>query len=591
MFDDASSGQAFVEGVLNALVSSVVALDSQGVIIAVNEAWKQLAQANGSHHPHYYVGENYIEVCEAALHQTGDPFTEAIVHGLRAVMAGTLPSASIDYPFITPETTRWYNTIATRFVHESQVYVVITHRDVTLRKQAEDALRESQTKLNSVLINSPDIMMIMDAATHETDLLNRSGFLGYSEDELKSSNSILAAVHPDDLQPVRQHYLGLLSGQVPPSLAIEYRIKNKAGEWEWIHQRQTPVTLHPDGTLRQLLFTYTVITERKLSEEALRASEEKWRRLFAILPVGVSVIDKDRHILDMNVALEDILQISRDGLAQGLYLKRQYLHNDGTPIAPYDMPTVQAINGQRTVQDFEMAVVKEDGGRIWTSVSVAPLPFPDARAVVVTTDITQRKQAEAALQQAKQELERANEELQLALQREQELARTDSLTGLNNRRYFFDLATYAFEVAKRYHQPLAIAIFDLDHFKEINDTHGHQVGDQVLVQVARVMTASVRRADVLGRYGGEEIVMLLPNTDSSHASIASEHIRERIARLQLDAPRGPVSITLSAGVAEILPIDENIDTVIYRADMALYEAKTGGRNRTFLYSARPPTQE
>lgn len=585
------SAEAFAEGVLNALVASVVVLDSRGVILAVNESWKRLTERNGSNHPNYYLGENYLEICQRALHQTGDPFTEAVVHGLRAVTIGALPSASIDYPVVMPESTHWFNTVISRFTHQSSTYLVVTHRDVSLRKQTEDALRESQARLNGVLLNSPDTMMIMDVATRVGDLLNRNDFLGYSEYELKSPGSILTTLHPDDLQAVRDHYQRLLQGQLTPGTAIEYRLKNKAGEWEWIHQRQTPVTRNPDGTPRQILFTYTVVTERKLAEESLRASEEKWRRLFAILPVGVSVIDKDRQVLEMNLALEDILQISKDGLKEGLYRQRQYLRSDDTPVAPTDFPTVQAINEQRTIQDFEMAVVKEDGGRIWTSVSVTPLSFADARAVVVTTDITQRKQAEAALQQAKQELEQANHDLQQALSREQELARVDSLTGLNNRRHFFDLAAYAFEVAKRYHQPLSIAIFDLDHFKEINDTHGHQVGDQVLAQVTHVMSISVRRADILGRYGGEEIVMLLPNTTSEHASIAAEHIRERIARLLIETPHGPVSVTLSAGVADMLPTDETIDMVIYRADMALYEAKTGGRNRTFLYSSHPPSKE
>ncbi len=576
---------------LNAFVASVVVLDSRGVIVAVNDAWKTLAQQNGSPHPQHYLGENYLDVCQAALHHTGDPFTEAVVHGLRAVMAGTLPNASVDYPVTTPTATRWYNTVISSFSRESKTYIVVTHRDVSLRKQTEDALRDSQARLNSVLLNSPDTMMIMDIVNRTGDLLNRNDFLGYSECELKSPGSVLAAVHPDEAEMVRDHYTRLLHGQLDPGVAIEYRLKNKAGEWEWIHQRQTPVTLNPDGTPRQLLFTYTIITDRKLAEEAVRASEEKWRRLFAILPVGVSVIDKDRNILDMNPALETILQIPKDELAQGQYRQWQYLHSDDTPIAPSDFPTVQAITEQRTVQDFEMAVVKEDGGRIWTNISVAPLPFPDARAVVVTTDITQRKQVEAALQQAKLVAEQTNRELELALSRERELARTDGLTGLNNRRYFFDVAGYAFEVARRYHQPLAIALFDLDHFKEINDSFGHLTGDQVLAEVARTMSASVRRADVLGRYGGEEIVMLLPNTNSEHASIAAEHIRQRIARLQVETPRGPVSVTLSAGVADVLPADETIDMVIYRADMALYQAKTGGRNRTFLYTPHPLSPE
>ena len=180
--------------------------------------------------------------------------------------------------------------------------------------------------------------------------------------------------------------------------------------------------------------------------------------------------------------------------------------------------------------------------------------------VVAHEDITARKKAESELEQA--------------LARERILARTDSLTGAFNRRHFFDLANQEFAVAHRYHQPLSLILFDIDHFKNINDRHGHDVGDETLCHVAAVARDHLREADVFARYGGEEFIVLLPQTPLAEATLVAERMRVEIA--DLSAP----PITISSGVAELRPGDESLDVILRRADDALYRAKQEGRNRT-----------
>ncbi|MGZ5071661.1 MAG: GGDEF domain-containing protein [Usitatibacter sp.] len=207
--------------------------------------------------------------------------------------------------------------------------------------------------------------------------------------------------------------------------------------------------------------------------------------------------------------------------------------------------------------------------------------------VAVHEDITARKRVQQELLEANRAVDAVNRELQEVLAREQLMARTDDLTGLNNRRRFFELSGQLFAVAQRYHVPFCVVMLDIDHFKRINDMFGHQVGDTILQCVGRMALEQTRAADVLARYGGEEFIVALPNTTAHEGLAAAENIRRRIAACRGIAGTTEVEVTVSAGVAEMLPGDDSIDRVIRRADEALYEAKKAGRNRTRVMSPPP----
>jgi two-component system cell cycle response regulator len=202
-------------------------------------------------------------------------------------------------------------------------------------------------------------------------------------------------------------------------------------------------------------------------------------------------------------------------------------------------------------------------------------------------EVAERKRVEVELRRAKGELETINLELQQSLSREEFLARTDSLTSLCNRRYFFEHAAREFHAAVRYQRPLAFIMLDLDDFKKINDTHGHSVGDKLLAMVAQAAAVPVRATDVVARYGGDEFIIMLPQASAQQALPVSVRILASVAALRMDVLRddNEPSITLSIGIAEIRhePVDENFECIIQRADKAMYKAKQSGRNRIVIF--------
>ena len=161
----------------------------------------------------------------------------------------------------------------------------------------------------------------------------------------------------------------------------------------------------------------------------------------------------------------------------------------------------------------------------------------------------------------------------------EKLAITDSLTGLYNRRYFFAFAENEIERSKRYKKHLSIIMMDIDHFKKINDSFGHLIGDQVLKEIADICLAILRKVDVMCRYGGEEFVVLLPETEVADAAHAAERMCTAISSLRLKTEKGDVSVSVSIGVAEMEKSRLSFEKLLAAADTALYSAKDTGRNR------------
>ncbi|MDR3577437.1 MAG: sensor domain-containing diguanylate cyclase [Anaerolineaceae bacterium] len=165
------------------------------------------------------------------------------------------------------------------------------------------------------------------------------------------------------------------------------------------------------------------------------------------------------------------------------------------------------------------------------------------------------------------------------------LAITDTLTGLYNRRYFFEFATQEFERSRRYGRSLSVMMLDIDHFKKVNDTYGHLVGDRLLTELAEKCKETLREAEVMARYGGEEFVILLPETTLNLAFQAAERLWQAIASLQVDVEGQPVSISVSLGVAELESSCATLEALLERADQALYQAKAAGRGQIVKWSA------
>ena len=159
------------------------------------------------------------------------------------------------------------------------------------------------------------------------------------------------------------------------------------------------------------------------------------------------------------------------------------------------------------------------------------------------------------------------------------MATTDELTQINNRRHFLELAARELALAQRTGQDLALLMMDADHFKSINDQHGHVVGDLVLHGLAQTIAHELREYDVLGRWGGEEFAALLPSAGLDEAMAVAERIRQAVENLELPHRAKGSRLTLSVGVAIGQRGNPNLEAMIAGADSALYQAKAGGRNR------------
>lgn len=322
--------------------------------------------------------------------------------------------------------------------------------------------------------------------------------------------------------------------------------------------------------------------ELRRVQAALDESRARYFDLYDLAPVGYCTISEQGMVLEANLTAASLLGVARSSLVRQpisrfiikedqdiYYLHRKQLFETSSP------------------QAFELRMSKNDGTSFWVSLDATTVQNANGEPVgrITMSDIAIRKEEEAELLSIKEALETTNRKLQIALTHAKQLSNTDVLTSLNNRRHFFELAANEFNSAMRYPHPLTILLFDVDDFKQINDTRGHAAGDQVLEQVALSAAAQIRTVDVLARYGGDEFIILLPQTSAPQAFSLAERIRESVEAIQITTDDGTFSATISMGIAEIGHTlnNESVENIIQRADKALYEAKADGRNCTAIY--------
>ncbi len=272
--------------------------------------------------------------------------------------------------------------------------------------------------------------------------------------------------------------------------------------------------------------------------------------VFKNVESGVIIIDERAQIQEMNPAAEGILKIDRENV----------LGKSIQEVIPRYQDLLMRL---QTSSEMGAEMRLDEKYFEIQSTPISDRGGASQGRIIMFYDITSRKQAE----------------YELRLQ-----AITDPLTGVLNRRQFFSLASPNFQQAKRYQRHLTTLMLDLDYFKQINDQHGHIIGDQVLISLAERLQEHIRTPDILARYGGEEFVILMPETDIESARTMAERLRTQIHENPIKTDIGPVSLTISIGIATLdIEIDSTIDRLIDRADQALYAAKQAGRNKVVIY--------
>jgi diguanylate cyclase (GGDEF)-like protein/PAS domain S-box-containing protein len=300
------------------------------------------------------------------------------------------------------------------------------------------------------------------------------------------------------------------------------------------------------------------VEARAAAEQALAASEARHRTLVEMSPDAI-LVQRDGIILYVNPA--------------GIRLMGAEAADElvGHSIFEYVMPDHHDLLAQRMLRmeanrtampSIELQVQTADDRTIICEVVSAATLFEEAPAIQsVIRDISVRKGLE-------EELTR--------------LATTDPLTGIANRRSFFDRLETEWARARRHTRRLSLLTFDIDHFKRVNDAHGHASGDAVLMALVAAAQSLLRVEDTLARLGGEEFAVILPEVDREGARVVGERLRERLAEVRVPVPEGIVTCTVSVGVAQARPAHESPDRALQRADDALYAAKEAGRNTVIV---------
>jgi diguanylate cyclase (GGDEF)-like protein/PAS domain S-box-containing protein len=341
-------------------------------------------------------------------------------------------------------------------------------------------------------------------------------------------------------------------------------------------------------------------TDRVQAEEQLRRSEERYRTLYESSRDGIVAANLESRITECNQPYAEMLGYSREEL-------KRLRHQKITPSKwhAFNEDVFREVMERGYSYEFEQEYIRKDGKVFPVSLRTWRIDDETGNPVgmySVVRDITERKRAEEALRRAHDDLEvrvqertaelaRANEALRAEIierKRAEEtirqLAHHDALTGLPNRRLFNDRLNLALAYAHRNQQNLAVMLLDLDHFKDVNDTLGHGVGDQLLQAVGDRLTSLLRRSDTVARMGGDEFMLLLPE-------IAQVEDAAQVAAKILEAFRKPfvcdgheIHTTTSIGIALYPNHGEDVDTLMKNADTAMYRAKDQGRDSYQRYT-------
>lgn len=402
-----------------------------------------------------------------------------------------------------------------------------------------------------------------------------------------------AALHPDDRERAIGETMRAASEHRP--LAIDYRIIRPDGEARWIQSR---ADIYLDHGNKRVEFAGICldITELKKNEAELVAYRDHLEDLVARrtdeLRSVREQLERTAYELTENIPVGTYTMVLHPGetLARLSFMSKRFLELTGlcrdealaSPLGAFawvhpddQVAWVEAHREAfaRKAPFFGQARVRGDGVQRWVTAESLPRALSDGSSVWegVLIDVTESVRSREAVANANAALMVANQELH-------RMATTDRLTGTANRRQFEILVAAEIELARKKGSPLSLILFDIDHFKQVNDSFGHLTGDQVLVEVAQRVRARLRLEDLLARWGGEEFLMLLPGCPAVQAMEKAEELRASIRGTPF-AEAGWVSA--SFGIAEFHP-EERLDDWLKRADDALYEAKSSGRDRVRL---------
>ncbi|MEN9518502.1 MAG: hypothetical protein RLZZ381_1090 [Cyanobacteriota bacterium] len=467
--------------------------------------------------------------------------------------------------------------------------------------QVNTSLTERITKL------APNIIYIYDLEKKRNVYSNLllSEILGYSNSEIKSIKLLLNKVfHPEDLNAIAQHHQNCLQLNQGDYLTIEYRVQDKQGQWHWLESKDTVFERNALGKPTQILGFAQDITKIKelqfnTTKKNLKLSEEvtalkNWRDKHLKLVTMNEFLQACLTIKEAQTALSSLLQPLFPNTHGAVYLMKNS-KNLLEPIASWGIVNNDTFEPHEcwALRKGDLHLADPSTPGIYCShvdrlVSHQPtLCIPMIARSNTLGMIYLRFDTPEPIGELIQELSKtvaqniamsfASLELQEQL-RYQSLR--DPLTRLYNRRYLEESLGKELDRAQRKQQFIGIIMIDIDHFKNFNDTYGHSVGDLVLKEVGNYLLSQIRQYDLACRYGGEELVIVMPDTTIGDTVMRAEEIRVGIKQLNLKYDEQEIeSITVSIGVSCFPDDGITSEQLIQAADKALYQAKEEGRDR------------
>jgi diguanylate cyclase (GGDEF)-like protein/PAS domain S-box-containing protein len=610
-----------------ALLSNICVLDGAGNIVAVNQAWRDFASRQGAVASDDFIGRNYLTLCDAVVGEDA-PVAAAVAAGIRGVLRGDIHAFAHNYPCHAPNAQRWFSVRITKFQgHEP--HVAMSHINITdlmLASAVKDAYQQKLLRLqklyaaiaeaDQLIYQSSDLPLLFTEICRIAVDLGGLTMAWVGEPNLETERIVPVASYgagrsfldgifvstradvPEgrgptgiafrenrttinqnfqidaNIQPWRGrstpfHWQSLATFPVRRAGAVVALLVVYSTEANTFDQEEVILLEKLSANLGQAADAIATAQQKQLLEQQLKQSEETYRTLFETVRQGVVFQDKEGKIIAANPAAERILGLSLAQMQGRTSMDPRWgtIRLDGSPFPGEAHPAMLALTSGQPVYGVVMGISKPNAADVvWINIHATPILTKGTGAVeyvyAVFDDITET----------------------VHLQRELEnQANRDFLTDVASRRYFFTLGSQELARAERYAGEVSMLMLDVDHFKEVNDTYGHAAGDLVLKGVAQLCKEALREVDVLGRIGGEEFAILLPQTSGEVALDVAERIRQAVKdsgiHISTQADATPVHVTVSIGVSTIGTAGVTIDALLQAADTALYQAKQSGKDR------------
>ena len=432
--------------------------------------------------------------------------------------------------------------------------------DVSERHQMELRLRASEERLTLALSAVGDGVWDWEVSSGEVHISDSfAGLMGFTRDELGSHVlDLMMRVHPEDKPELLQKLQDCLTGK-SDRLQNEHRVQYKDGSWRWVLARGAVVIHAAQSQAERIVGTLVDVTRNKKTEADLLAAAQFQNAVFESISAQIAVLGQDGMVLLTNASWRNYASefpfpgpVGRNYLA---VLKDFFLVEARTVEAV--AAGIVAVAGGELAVFFAPEPIQGPCGRRWFTLKVTPVNDVDHRLVVTHEDVSVLKRAELA---------------------SRALANVDTLTGAMSRQRFMSLAEQELARSQRYELPLVVLMLDLDFFKRVNDTYGHSAGDAVLQGFVQTVSSVLRESDSIGRIGGEEFAVLLPNTTKEGGCALAHRILEGVRSNVVEVGGHCIPYTVSIG-ASYLSGNMSFTDLLAQCDAALYRAKDGGRDR------------